>query len=290
MGAVDLASTRPAARVRGLHKSYGDVVALRGLDLDIAPGSVMGLIGPNGAGKTTAVRCIAGLLRPDSGEVDIAGGDRPGSTALAIATQEIELYPGLPARTNLTFFARLAGVRDADALLAEVTAELDLEPLLDKKPVDLSIGQQRLVHVAAALMSSPRVLLLDEPTAALDIKARAAVLEAVRRRGEAGVAVLLSSHQLRDIEAVCDSVVLINHGEVIADGRVDDLIARYGGARVEVTVDGRTQVIDGEDVTAAIAQVTAGGGRVESVEVIKPSLEAVFLTLTGMRDLSAAES
>jgi ABC-2 type transport system ATP-binding protein len=290
MGAADLASIRPAARVRGLHKTYGDVVALGGLDLDIAPGSVMGLIGPNGAGKSTAVRCIAGLLKPDAGEIEIARSGRPGTTPLAIATQEIELYPGLPAQTNLTFFARLSGVHDPEALLAEVTAELELEALLDKRPVDLSIGQQRLVHVAAAFMSSPHVLLLDEPTAALDIKARAAVLKAVTRRGQAGVAVLLSSHQLHDIEAVCDSVTLINHGEVIAHGRVDDLVAEYGGARIEVTVDGKTQVIDGEDVSAAIAQVTAGGGRVEAVEVIKPSLEAVFLTLTGMRDLNAEGS
>jgi ABC-2 type transport system ATP-binding protein len=139
-------------------------------------------------------------------------------------------------------------------------------------------------------MATPQLLLLDEPTAGLDIGARAGVLAAVTRRRSAGVAVLLSSHQLQDIEAVCDSVVMINRGEVIADGRVDDLIAQYGGARIEVTVDGTVHVVDGEDVPAAIAQVTAGGGRVDAVNVIKPSLEAVFLTLTGMRGMDAEGS
>lgn len=97
-----LASTKPAAHVRGLWKTFGDVVALQQLDLDIAAGSVVGLIGPNGAGKTTTARCIAGLLKPDAGEASIAPSSTPGKSPLAIATQEIELYPGLPAATNLT--------------------------------------------------------------------------------------------------------------------------------------------------------------------------------------------
>jgi len=283
LGPVAVTSSQPAARVRGLRKSYGDVVALHNLDLDIAPGSVVGLIGRNGAGKTTATRCIAGLQRPDAGEVQIAPSTTPGTSAIAIATQEIELYPGLSVATNLIFFGRISGVPDPERMLTEVAAELEIEPLLPKLPKEMSIGQQRQVHVAAALMATPRLLLLDEPTAALDVAARAAVLAAVKRRKTAGMAVLFSSHQLRDIEAVCDSVVLINEGKVIAAGRVEDLIAESGGARIEVTVDGKVQVIDGEDIPAAIAQVTAGGGRVESVNVIKPSLEAVFLTLTGMR-------
>jgi ABC-2 type transport system ATP-binding protein len=286
MEALTLAPSRSAVRVRGLRKSYGDVVALQDLDIDIASGSVVGLIGPNGAGKTTAALCIAGLLKPDAGEVSFARPLKPGRSPLAIATQEIALYPGLSAATNLSYFGRLSGVTNVAQMLAEVAAELDLEPLLDKLPKDLSIGQQRAVHVAAALMATPNLLLLDEPTAGLDVVARAAVLAAVTRRRSAGIAVLLSSHQMLDIEAVCDEVVMVNEGRVIAAGRVDDLVARHGGARIEVTVDGKVRVVDGEDVPAAITQVTAHGGRVESVEVIKPSLEAVFLSLTGIRGRS----
>jgi ABC-2 type transport system ATP-binding protein len=284
-GTVTTDSAEPAARVRGLRKSYGDVMALRSLDLDIASGSVVGLIGRNGAGKTTATRCIAGLLTPDAGEVRVARNKIAGRPSVAIATQEIELYPGLSAATNLTFFGRLAGLDDVARTVAEVAAELGLASLLDQVPRTMSIGQQRLVHVAAALMSQPQLLLLDEPTAALDVTARSAVLAAVTRRGAAGMGVLFSSHQLRDIEAVCDSVVLIDEGKVIAAGRVDELIAEYGGARIEVTVDGKVEVVVGEDIPAAIAQVSSGGGRVEAVNVVKPSLEAVFITLADIRGL-----
>ena len=150
-----------------------------------------------------------------------------------------------------------------------------------------SIGRQRQVHVAAALIAMPQLLLLDEPTAALVVTGPAAVLAAVTRRRSVGVGVLFSSHQLRDIEALYDSVELINQSEVIAASCVDDLIARYGGAQIEVTVDRTVEVVDSEDVLAAIAQVTAGGSRVEAVNVITPSLEAVFLTLTGMRGMDA---
>jgi ABC-2 type transport system ATP-binding protein len=284
-GTVTTDSAEPAARVRGLRKSYGDVMALRSLDLDIASGSVVGLIGRNGAGKTTATRCIAGLLTPDAGEVRVARNKIAGRPSVAIATQEIELYPGLSAATNLTIFGRLAGLDDVARTVAEVAAELGLASLLDQVPRTMSIGQQRLVHVAAALMSQPQLLLLDEPTAALDVTARSAVLAAVTRRGAAGMGVLFSSHQLRDIEAVCDSVVLIDEGKVIAAGRVDELIAEYGGARIEVTVDGKVEVVVGEDIPAAIAQVSSGGGRVEAVNVVKPSLEAVFITLADIRGL-----
>ncbi|MFD1939805.1 ABC transporter ATP-binding protein [Nonomuraea mangrovi] len=289
-GEAALASTRPAARVRGLRKTYGDVIALQGLDLDVMPGSVVGLIGPNGAGKTTAVRCMAGLLKPDSGDVGIAPSRTPGRSPVAIAAQEIELYPGLPVETNLIFFGHLSGVENAEEVLAELAVELELGPLLGKLPKDLSIGQQRLVHVAAAMVAVPDLLLLDEPTAALDVGSRETLFAAVARRREAGVAVLLSSHQLQEVEATCDSIVMINHGEVIAAGDVDDLIGKHGGGQIEMTVDGTVQVVQGDDIAAAIAQVTAGGGRLEAVNVIKPSLETVFINLTGMRSMDVEAS
>ncbi|MFI6599338.1 ABC transporter ATP-binding protein [Nonomuraea sp. NPDC050536] len=289
-GADAPAPPQPAARIRGLRKTYGDVVALQGLDLDVVPGSVVGLIGPNGAGKTTAVRCIAGLLKPDAGEVSIAPSTTPGKSPVAIAAQEIELYPGLSVETNLIFFSRLSGVGNVEEVLAELTAELALESLLGKLPKDLSIGQQRLVHVAAALVAMPDLLILDEPTAALDVGARGMLLDAVARRRSEGVAVLLSSHQLQEVETACDSIVMINHGAVIAVGDVDDLIAKHGGGRIEMTVDGEQRVVDGDDVAAAIAQVTAGGGRLEAVNVVKPSLETVFMSLTGMRSTDVEAS
>jgi ABC-2 type transport system ATP-binding protein len=257
------------------------VVALAGLDLAVRAGTILGLVGPNGAGKTTAIRCIAGLLHPDRGTVRIAGPAGARRPPIGLAAQEIELYPGLSARENLVFLGRLNGAPDVERTLADLAAELELGPLLGARVLDLSVGQQRLVHVAAAMMHPSPLLVLDEPTAALDVGARAAVLEALRRRRAAGTAVLFSSHYLKEVEEVCDEVVVLDRGRVIAAGPVAELIERDGAGRVEVTVDGEVLVVDGGDVAAAIARAGERGGRIEAVRVVPPSLEAVFLSLSG---------
>jgi ABC-2 type transport system ATP-binding protein len=270
--------------VRGLAKRYGAVRAVDGVELRVQAGELRGLVGANGAGKSTTISCIAGVLGPDAGGVRVCGLDalRDGRRArreLGVAGQRPALYGGLAVRTNLRFFAGLAsGGQASERNLDEVVEALRLGPLLERCPRDLSVGQQRLVHVATALVHRPRVLLLDEPTAALDAQAREDLLELLSRRAEQGAAVVLSTHQLADVEERCATVTLLHRGRSIASGRVGELIDRHGRPRVEVRVAGRTLVCPGQDVAAALA--AAGAQRtVDSVRVIRPSLQAVFATL-----------
>ncbi len=271
--------------VRDLAKRYGAVRAADGVELRVAPGELRGLVGANGAGKSTTISCIAGVLAPDAGSVRICGVDalRDGRRArrrLGVAEQRAALYGGLSVHTNLRFFAGLAGgARGAgERGIGEVVETLGIGPLLDRRACALSVGQQRVVHVAAALVHRPRVVLLDEPTAGLDAQAREDLLGLLRQRAEQGAAVVLSTHRLDEVEEHCATVTLLHRGRSIACGRVDELVGRHGRPRVELRVAGRTLVCPGQDVAAALA--TAGAERtVDSVRVIRPSLQAVFATL-----------
>lgn len=267
--------------VNNIRKRFGDIDALAGLSFNVGSGSILGLVGPNGAGKTTAIRCITGLLKPDEGRVEISDSSgRPFTDVMALASQDIGLYPGLTARDNLEFFGRLDGRSPLVERLDQVSGELDLTPILESTVGNLSTGQQRLVHVAASLITRPALLILDEPTAALDVGSRSAVLDAVRARRAAGTTIVFSSHYLDEIQEVCDHVVMLEEGTVLASGSVEELIEAHGGARVEVTVDGELHRYEGADVTAAIDQAQVLGP-IESLEVIPPSLKAAFLSLTG---------
>jgi ABC-2 type transport system ATP-binding protein len=275
--------------VQGLSKAFGANVAVDDLSLSVDSGEIVGLVGPNGAGKTTTISCIAGLLRPDSGAVAICGEDalRHGRRArrhLGIATQRLGLYPYLDVEANLRFFAAMRGARprDLDRLVAEIAEPLQLGALLATPVGRLSTGQQRLAHVASAMIGRPPVLLLDEATANLDVSARRVVLEVVRRLADEGSAVLYSSHYLGEIEDLCARVVMLFRGRVLADGGVEDIVERNGGGRVELTVDGRTVVRETADLGAALRSV-ASIERVDCARVVRPSLETVFVALTGAK-------
>ena len=279
----------PRLAVRGLVKSYGSTLAVAGVSLTVPAGRVVGLLGANGAGKTTTIGCVAGLLPRDRGEVRICGVDPatdPGRTGplLGLAGQDLALYPELPASTNLRFFAELAGMTraDADASVDELAGALGIGPLLARRVRDLSGGQKQLVHVAAALVHRPRLALLDEPSAGLDLTARSRFLDTVRRTAAAGAGVLLSSHHLADVEQVCDDVVILHRGRAVAAGPLDELIAAYAEPFVEVSAGGRRRRVPGTDVLSALAGL--GDLRdLESVAVRRPSLEAVFVAVTGTR-------
>jgi ABC-2 type transport system ATP-binding protein len=273
--------------VEGLSKAFAGNVAVDDLSLSVEPGEIVGLLGPNGAGKTTTISCMGGLLRPDRGAVTICGEDalrrgRRTRRHLGIATQRLGLYPYLDVEANLRFFAALRGAppRELDRLVTEIAEPLQLGALLATPVGRLSTGQQRLAHVASAMIGRPAVLLLDEATANLDVSARHVVLEMVRRLAAEGTAVLYSSHYLGEIEDLCGRVVILFSGRVLADGDVGYLVERHGGGRVELTIDGRTVVRESADLGAALRSV-ASIERIDSVRVVRPSLETVFLALTG---------
>ncbi len=300
----------PILAVSGLEKSYGDKIALNGIDVEARPGQVVALLGPNGAGKTTFASIVAGLVKPDAGTVLVGGVDalrHPHSVRplIGLAPQTTGVYEVLTVRENLTFFGELAGIRGATLRqrIDDVSASLLLEDLSSRPCQQLSGGEKRRVHMAVALMGRPRLLLLDEPTVGADILTRTALLEVVTQLAGEGTAVVYSTHYLPEIESLNAFVVLLDHGNVIAQGPVQELVARHGLAALELRFDGPVPDLSLEglsitrqgelirivtpDLALAAARVfeVLGGDaqRLRSLDVIHPSLESVFLALTGRR-------
>jgi ABC-2 type transport system ATP-binding protein len=303
--------------VAGLCKSYGDVVALDGVDLGIAPGEICALLGPNGAGKTTLVSIVVGLRQADAGEIRVGGVDAlrdpTAARSLAgIAPQELGIYPALTVRQNLTFFGELNGVwgTELDERIDRVADALELGELLDRPCQTLSGGEKRRVHTGNAMLHQPPLLLLDEPTTGVDVRTRAHLLDAVRAMAaEYGTAICYSTHYLPEVEALGATVAIIEGGRIIARGSIEELVARHGGAAVELTFDGpppplstRGRVEEdgstvrllcddpGAEAAAVMARLGEDAHRLRAVEIIAPSLESVFLALTGRRYESGEET
>jgi ABC-2 type transport system ATP-binding protein len=293
--------------IEGLRKAYGEVVALHGVDLDVATGEIVSLLGPNGAGKTTIVSIVAGLRRPDAGVVEVDGLDALRRSAevrrrIGLAPQDLGMYPVVSVRNNLLLFGRLAGLGNAElrSRIDEVADALNITDLLDRQGGTLSGGQKRRVHAAIALLHRPPLLLLDEATTGADVETRGHILELVRGLAAEGSAVLYSTHYLQEVEDLGASVALLDDGRVIARGGADELIAAHAAPVVELTFDGEvpTVAIDGSatvdgsrvrlattDPAATLATVLPRlpAGSLQSVEIMRPDLEAVYLGLTGRR-------
>ena len=214
----------------GLMKRYGTHLALAGFDLAVAPGEIAGLIGPNGAGKTTFVEIVTGLVRPDAGQVMVCGRNalRSGRAVrrlIGVAPQELALYQTVTVRENLRLFGGLAGLRGRglDAAISRVLDELALGPVAGRRAGALSGGQRRRVQAATAMVGSPPLLLLDEPTAGADPGTRSALLAAVRTRAAAGTAVLYTTHYLPELAELDATLALVRGGAVIARGTQEEL-------------------------------------------------------------------
>src|SRR5690242_3381704 len=231
-----LASVPSALAVRDLRKRFGGVHALKGVDLEVGEGELVGLLGPNGAGKSTLVKILVGLVRPSGGTAEVAGA-RAGSHAARAALgylAELFRFPGwYTADEVLELHQRLAGSAGGAAERARLLELVALSDATRRRVDGMSKGMQQRLGIAQALVGSPRLLLLDEPTSALDPGGRRTVrglLDALRDRG---VAVLLNSHLLSEVELVCDRVAILVKGEIVAAGRPDEL-ARSRGVEVDV--------------------------------------------------------
>jgi ABC-2 type transport system ATP-binding protein len=292
--------------IKGLRKAYGEHEVLRGVDLEARAGEIVGLLGPNGAGKTTLVSIVAGLRRADAGTVYVDGVDalaypERAREGLGLAPQELGIYPVLSVEKNLTFFAELAGLRGKAlrARITDVADALNLTALLGQKAATLSGGQKRRLHTAMALVNQPRVLFLDEPTVGADVQTRNQILEVVRRRAEAGCAVVYTSHYLTEIEDLAATVAVLEAGQIIARAGLADLVAEFGSPALRLTFEGPAPAIEGFEVAGSVAtlctpdpaQAAAGilgklngsTERLRSVDIVRPSLEAAYLALTGRR-------
>jgi ABC-2 type transport system ATP-binding protein len=275
----------PAAlAVRNLQKRYGSVRALKGVDLEVAEGELVGLLGPNGAGKSTLVKIAVGLVRPSAGEAAIVGapaGSRAARGQLGYLA-EMFRFPGwYTADEVLELHQRLAGSRGGEA---ERKRLLELVALTDaaRRRVDgMSKGMQQRLGVAQSLVGEPRLLMLDEPTSALDPVGRRTVrllLEELRGRG---VSVLLNSHLLSEIELVCDRVAILLGGELVAAGTPHELSRPKG---IELETDEGVKLIQGvvrEDAPRLVAEAVAAGRKVYGVRVLTSTLEDVYLEAVG---------
>ncbi len=273
-----------ALAVRGLGKSFGSVEALKGVDLEVGEGELVGLLGPNGAGKSTLVKIAVGLVRPSRGEAEVAGaraGSRVARASLGYLA-ELFRFPGwYTADEVLELHQRLAGSRGGAAERRRLLELVALEDAADRRVDGMSKGMQQRLGVAQALVGEPRVLLLDEPTSALDPVGRRTVrllLEELRGRG---VSVLLNSHLLSEIELVCDRVEILLGGELVAAGTPAELSRPRG---VELETDEGVRRIDGalrEDAPRLVAEAVAAGRQVYGVRVLTSTLEDTYLEAVG---------
>ncbi|GED89045.1 ABC transporter ATP-binding protein [Streptomyces sp. 6-11-2] len=272
----------------GLVKSYGRRRALDGFDLTVAPGEIVGLIGHNGAGKTTFVEIVTGLVPPDAGRMRIGPHDalRAGRAArrlLGVAPQELALYGSVTVRENLRLLAGLAGLRGRrrDTEIARVLDELHLAAVADRPVGILSGGQRRRVQAATAMVGSPPLLLLDEPTAGADPETRSALLAAVKARAEAGAAVVYTTHYLPELVDLDATLALARDGRVIARGTQEELTRHLPG-ELRVTFADSTEPelrLPTTDPGADLAALLAAGRTPVSVDIRRPSLDDLYHSL-----------
>jgi sodium transport system ATP-binding protein len=225
----------PTLVAEGLGKRFGPVVAVDGVGLTVASGEVVGLLGPNGAGKTTTLRMLAGILTPDAGTVRVGGIDiheRPleAKRRLGFLSGDTQLYQRLSTREVLRYFGRLYGMRDAriESRIGQLVDELEMGEFASRPCGTLSSGQKQRANIARAFLHEPDLLVLDEPTVALDVVSGQFIVESIRRQRGAGRAVLFSTHIMSEAEYLCDRVLLMHRGRIIDQGGLEDLLARSG--------------------------------------------------------------
>jgi sodium transport system ATP-binding protein len=225
----------PTLRAEGLTKHFGAVAAVSDATIHVHPGEVVGLLGPNGAGKTTMLRMIAGILTPDTGSVTIAGIDmatRPleAKREVGFHSGDTQLYRRLNAREALTYFGRLYGMDEArlKARIDELIDLLDMRAFCNRPCDTYSAGQKQRANIARAFLHEPQLLILDEPTTALDVISGQFIVETIRAESAGGRAVLFSTHIMGEAEYLCDRIALLHHGRIVDHGRLDELLERSG--------------------------------------------------------------
>jgi len=270
----------PVLAARGLEKRYGRTRALDRVDVTVDEGQLVGLLGPNGAGKSTLVKIACGLVRPSAGRIDVVGAPAGSAAARRELGYLAELFrfpAWMSAGEVLALHQRLAGSRGGAAERTELLQLVGLPEAAKTRVAAMSKGMQQRLGLAQAMVGSPRLLLLDEPTSALDPAGRRVVrglLEELRARG---TSVLLNSHLLSEVELVCDHVVIVNHGKVVAAGAPDEL-RHQGGVEVH-TGSGTKRFADArrDDAPGIVRELVGAGEDVYEVRVVASSLEDVYL-------------
>jgi ABC-2 type transport system ATP-binding protein len=310
-------ATDSAILVEGLRKSFGDVHALAGIDLDVPRGTVLGVLGPNGAGKTTAVKVLTTLILPDSGTAIVDGMDVVRNSAgvrrsIGLAGQSAAIIDELTGRENLDIIGRLyhLGRAQVKARSTELLERFDLTEAANRRAKTYSGGMMRKLDLAASLVASPKVLFLDEPTTGLDPRARNDMWDVIRDLVAGGTTLLLTTQYLDEADELADDIVVVDHGKIIAQGSADELKDRIGGDVVEFVVpdsaerstaleavsrltdnepslddDGTISLRVGhrgsEILVEVVRQLDVASISSHGMSVRRPSLDDVFLALTG---------
>lgn len=309
--------SEPILIAEHLHKSYGQIQAVRDVSLTVARGEVFGLLGPNGAGKTTLISLLVGLIRPTQGRIVVAGRDlaqdpRGVKARVGLVPQDLALYPTLSARDNLAFFGRIYGLTGR-RLRARVDAVLQLVGLADRADDAIqtySGGMKRRINIAAGLLHEPELLFLDEPTVGVDPQSRNAIFESVQALSRSGVTVIYTTHYMEEAQRLCQRIAIMDGGRIIALDTPTALIRSVGEGliRVGLPADRLDEVAGQIGRAAAVKQVARRDGllhiealrpqealldlldltnrldvRIVSLEILEANLETVFLHLTGKR-------
>jgi ABC-2 type transport system ATP-binding protein len=301
------ARVMPAIEIRNVKKRYKELQALKGVSFTVEEGEFFGLLGPNGAGKTTLISCLAGLARADEGTIAVRGHDvvddyRNARRNLGVVPQELVFDPFFTVRETLRIQSGYFGLRNNDAWIDEIMANLDLTEKADVNMRALSGGMKRRVLVAQALVHRPPVIVLDEPTAGVDVELRQTLWKFIARLNREGHTIVLTTHYLEEAEELCDRIAMLRRGEVVALERTSTLLQRFAGTQLFVRfsegvlpAELRTLEVDtsnlpngGErqhllrlasydEVERILALCRANGCKLEEMEVRKADLEDVFV-------------
>ncbi|HKL78563.1 MAG TPA: ABC transporter ATP-binding protein [Gammaproteobacteria bacterium] len=307
--------TQAAINIQGIRKNYGQLEALKGIDLEIRQGEFFGLLGPNGAGKSTLINTIAGLVRPSAGRIEVLGHDtvadyREARRNIGVVPQEVVYDPFFSVEEVIRNQAGYFGVTDMGGWLDELLDALELQDKRHSNMRQLSGGMKRRVLIAQALAHRPPIAILDEPTAGVDVELRQSLWQFARRLNNEGMTVVLTTHYLEEAEELCDRIAIVHHGQVCALDTKEALLARDTTRALHVTLEDPEAVIpetltpflahrEGADVRLRfnkeehgpmelITRFQAAGIEVADLQTSSPSLEDIFRGLTG-EQLSAEE-
>jgi ABC-2 type transport system ATP-binding protein len=306
-----------AIKIDGLIKRFGDFIAVDNININIKEGEIYGLLGPNGAGKSTTIGIMCGLLKPTNGKIEILGVDvtksmKNQNKLIGLVPQEIALYGELTAYENLKFFGQLYNLkgRELEESIDRVLNFIGLQDVKKKIVNTFSGGMKRRLNIGCALIHSPKIVIMDEPTVGIDPQSRNHILESVKKLNESGVTVIYTTHYMEEVEFICNKIAIIDKGKVIAEGTKEELknivsdtnklvisvnyidklnlnnLKSIKGVRLVEIVDGKLEITSSKEINnlnEILMELSKEDIEILGIEKKEVNLETIFLALTGRK-------